>query len=390
MATLFGFGTENFFSTNLNLADQSQSGKTSALDAGKEDLKPKIIQPSSLGASNESQSQILLKNLRKKKSAKKSLHTSLTQAFQAVPANKISQKSTDGSGDASVKKQSKKSKAKTLTLCGKKRRRKTTDQILLLHQYFKKDPCWTSKSVLEIQSITGLSEAQIYKWGWDQKKKKGQADFDYPTTDEFGGYSKHGFNQIDSICQAVGIDIKAKLHDITKDLNFDQLDVQTPPRRAIQLTLPASPEQEPSDEQIEACLEEALMTPRRANRRLQALRANKTEQKSENKGKMTSSENITPVKSQAKTVETKTMSAPVRDEDDLLDLDKQQNYFDTDHQAMCFSPVISEFGEKGNFEGVDIPDFEAHVVKDQRMEFDELEYNFAEFNAADEEQGLME
>lgn len=30
----------------------------------------------------------------------------------------------------------------------------------------------------EVADKTGLSEAQVYKWGWDQKRKKGEDDDD--------------------------------------------------------------------------------------------------------------------------------------------------------------------------------------------------------------------
>ena len=36
---------------------------------------------------------------------------------------------------------------------------------------FDKDPEWTKERLYELSMKTGLSEAQIYKWGWDQRKK---------------------------------------------------------------------------------------------------------------------------------------------------------------------------------------------------------------------------
>lgn len=59
----------------------------------------------------------------------------------------------------------------------------------------------------------------MYKWGWDQKKKRGQTDNEfYPSTDEFGGYSKHGFCQMESIARSIGIDVDKKLK--TLNLGF--------------------------------------------------------------------------------------------------------------------------------------------------------------------------
>jgi len=44
-------------------------------------------------------------------------------------------------------------------------------QVLL--DAFKHDPCWSKETVDHVCLISGLEEAQVYKWGWDQKKKRG-------------------------------------------------------------------------------------------------------------------------------------------------------------------------------------------------------------------------
>lgn len=36
---------------------------------------------------------------------------------------------------------------------------------------FERNPNWTKETLLEVSKKTGLSEAQVYKWGWDQKRK---------------------------------------------------------------------------------------------------------------------------------------------------------------------------------------------------------------------------
>jgi hypothetical protein len=53
----------------------------------------------------------------------------------------------------------------------KKRKRKSSDQLRQLQVEYAKHPEWTKELMSEIAGITGLSEAQVYKWGWDQKKK---------------------------------------------------------------------------------------------------------------------------------------------------------------------------------------------------------------------------
>ena len=37
---------------------------------------------------------------------------------------------------------------------------------------FDRNNNWTKETLLDVSRKTGLSEAQVYKWGWDQKKKK--------------------------------------------------------------------------------------------------------------------------------------------------------------------------------------------------------------------------
>lgn len=41
----------------------------------------------------------------------------------------------------------------------------------LLAEEFEKDPEWSKERLFELSQLTGLTEAQIYKWGWDQRKK---------------------------------------------------------------------------------------------------------------------------------------------------------------------------------------------------------------------------
>lgn len=43
---------------------------------------------------------------------------------------------------------------------------------------FDRNPNWSKETLLEVSRKTGLSEAQVYKWGWDQKKKKYGPDFE--------------------------------------------------------------------------------------------------------------------------------------------------------------------------------------------------------------------
>mmetsp|Transcript_32288 Transcript_32288/g.55845 ORF Transcript_32288/g.55845 Transcript_32288/m.55845 type:complete len:170 (-) Transcript_32288:578-1087(-) len=65
----------------------------------------------------------------------------------------------------------------------KKRKRKSSDQLRQLKVEFDKHTDWTKELMTELALRTGLSEAQVYKWGWDQKKKvtvKTRDGFQYP------------------------------------------------------------------------------------------------------------------------------------------------------------------------------------------------------------------
>ena len=54
----------------------------------------------------------------------------------------------------------------------RKRKRKTPNQLNELASNFNADPHWSKETLLSIALRTGLTEAQVYKWGWDQKRKK--------------------------------------------------------------------------------------------------------------------------------------------------------------------------------------------------------------------------
>ena len=41
----------------------------------------------------------------------------------------------------------------------------------MLIQAFKKNTDWSKEEVAELSKNSGLTESQVYKWAWDQKKK---------------------------------------------------------------------------------------------------------------------------------------------------------------------------------------------------------------------------
>lgn len=54
----------------------------------------------------------------------------------------------------------------------RRRKRKSAEQLKLLLKEYKKNANWNKGMMTEMSKMTGLSEAQVYKWSWDQKKKK--------------------------------------------------------------------------------------------------------------------------------------------------------------------------------------------------------------------------
>jgi hypothetical protein len=53
----------------------------------------------------------------------------------------------------------------------KKRKRKSTAQIKVLKQELDREGNWSKEKIAEMSELTGLSQSQVYKWWWDQKKK---------------------------------------------------------------------------------------------------------------------------------------------------------------------------------------------------------------------------
>lgn len=61
-----------------------------------------------------------------------------------------------------------------------------------------------------LKANTQLSYTQIYKWGWDQKKKSEKSGPAIPTIDEFGGYCKFD-NKAAPLTQVVDVDWNEKI-----------------------------------------------------------------------------------------------------------------------------------------------------------------------------------
>ena len=110
--------------------------------------------------------------------------------------------------------------------------RKSENQIQDLIVEFRINPEWSKDKVAELSYKTGLSESQVYKWNWDQRKKftseMEQLEAEV-SRDEFGGYccKKWGksddFENDDNICSLLGLDInKMALELVKSDLEKRQ------------------------------------------------------------------------------------------------------------------------------------------------------------------------
>lgn len=51
------------------------------------------------------------------------------------------------------------------------RRIKDVHQLITLEKFFALDPTWSKKTISYIQEFMGLTRLQLYKWGYDQKRK---------------------------------------------------------------------------------------------------------------------------------------------------------------------------------------------------------------------------
>ena len=83
----------------------------------------------------------------------------------------------------------------------------------MLESCFAKDPEWTQETVEYVKLHTQLNYVQIYKWGWDQKKKveKNPKALKIPTIDEFGGYCKFSQDNKTPLDKLLDVDWNEKI-----------------------------------------------------------------------------------------------------------------------------------------------------------------------------------
>jgi len=165
----------------------------------------------------------LIKNLRKQTHC---FTTPVPKKIKIVEENKIRRKLRSKTSKAIVKEgssaTSKLASDETYSLCGKKRKRKNSDQVKILIDCYNQNPRWDKAAVDRAVRKSGLSRAQVYKWGWDRKKKAQPTDIGFIKTskDEFGGYSKHDFvEDVDPIAQLLDIDLNKEIEKLCLSLD---------------------------------------------------------------------------------------------------------------------------------------------------------------------------
>ena len=69
---------------------------------------------------------------------------------------------------------------------------------------FRKGIDWDKETVAKLSGLCDLSESQVYKWNWDQRKKFGsQMEIEERTEvsrDEFGGYCCKRWGKLEELC----------------------------------------------------------------------------------------------------------------------------------------------------------------------------------------------
>lgn len=115
----------------------------------------------------------------------------------------------------------------------RKRKRKNTMQLKILKQEYIKNKEWSKELITKISNMTGLTESQIYKWNWDQKKK----EEDEGVTDSTSKSLINGCNLSNSKIQ-----LSRRLNDKENmdidDSNFKLVGLHTPNKNKFQLLGP--------------------------------------------------------------------------------------------------------------------------------------------------------
>lgn len=112
----------------------------------------------------------------------------------------------------------------------RKRKRKNMNQLKVLKAEYLKNKDWSKELITKISDITGLTESQIYKWNWDQKKKE-EDELQADTV-----IAKPNFNDagINSVFHQVQCPVQDKENIDISFSNFKLVSVQSPGKSKLQ------------------------------------------------------------------------------------------------------------------------------------------------------------
>lgn len=106
-----------------------------------------------------------------------------------------------------------------------------------LMQEYLKDPTWSKETCQRVSAATGLSESQVYKWGWDQRNKKAEDEEDDEDKAEADEVTLQESNAGKLEPDAPKEDIKCLKQAIANTL-IDEDDLQASPTKTESIILP--------------------------------------------------------------------------------------------------------------------------------------------------------
>lgn len=95
----------------------------------------------------------------------------------------------------------------------RKRKRKNNLQLKILKTEFGKCDNWNKEKITEVSKMTGLSESQVYKWCWDQKKK----------VEEQENTGRPEFGKLNSDINLKPFEYDFSSHELMNDIEYSKL-----------------------------------------------------------------------------------------------------------------------------------------------------------------------
>lgn len=109
------------------------------------------------------------------------------------------------------------------------------NQLKVLKAEYLKNKDWSKELITKISEITGLTESQIYKWNWDQKKKE-EDEMQADTVIAKPNFNDAGINTVFHHAQCP---VQDKENIDISFSNFKLVSVQSPTKNKLQIIKPA-------------------------------------------------------------------------------------------------------------------------------------------------------